>query len=113
MALVAHPGRPTSEGARDVLAAEGFPVGSTDPVLHAAHALREPAHDVLAAEGFPVGGADAGLHDEHAAAGALQATGPRVADVPEGRPTPRLTRAVALVAAGVIALVGLLRRRWR
>jgi uncharacterized protein (TIGR03382 family) len=46
---------PEEQEARDVLAAEEFPMGSGDPEL-------APVHDVLAAEEFPLGSGDPGLH---------------------------------------------------
>jgi hypothetical protein len=49
--------KPAEESAHDILAAEEFAVGDSDPRLH-----REPAHDVLAAEEFAVGAFDPVLH---------------------------------------------------
>ncbi|MEO6858991.1 MAG: hypothetical protein ABI323_10445 [Solirubrobacteraceae bacterium] len=49
--------KPAEESAHDILAAEEFAVGDSDPRLH-----HEPAHDVLAAEEFAVGALDPVLH---------------------------------------------------
>ncbi len=49
--------KPAEEPAHDILAAEEFAVGDSDPRLH-----EEPAHDVLAAEEFAVGAFDPVLH---------------------------------------------------
>jgi hypothetical protein len=49
--------KPAEEPVRDILAAEEFAVGASDPQLH-----QEPAHDVLAAEEFAVGAFDPMLH---------------------------------------------------
>jgi hypothetical protein len=44
-----HPTQPDPENPQDILAAEAFAVGAGDPQLH-----HEPAKDVLAADEFPV-----------------------------------------------------------
>jgi hypothetical protein len=57
MAKPPMPGSESEEPPRDVLAAEEFAVGDSDPHLH-----EDPPHDVLAADEFAVPGHDPRLH---------------------------------------------------
>jgi len=129
---MAEPLKSASDSPHDVLAAEEFPLGSADPVLHAEHAIEEPPHDVLAAEEFPVGGPDPVLHAEHfhvQPAGGRHAHAVHI-EVDHGqaeRPdttgaastmlgTPqrarrRIVGAMAFVTAVIVGLAGLRRRR--
>jgi hypothetical protein len=97
-----------------VLAAEEFPVGDADPVLHADHALGEPPHDVLAAEEFPVGDADPGLHAEQAPGGTPHRAPVVAASGELGAPERarhRIVQTLAFATAVIVGLAGLRRRR--
>jgi hypothetical protein len=101
-----------------VLAAEEFPVGASDAMLRAEHALAEPAHDVLAADEFPVGDADPILHAEHEILHVTSQQDVAPPELPADSSTPararrRIVHAVAFTAALIVGVTGLRRRPGR
>jgi hypothetical protein len=108
----------------DVLAAEEFAVGAADPALHG----RAEAHDVLASEAFAMGAADPALHhgplvlpeDPYGDQEPHDILAAEEFALPAAPPGSRVPLSAApaplqpVLSLGVaLALIALLRRRWR